>query len=139
MLFRSARAGLTLNVGKTKVWTHSGDTPLGPWAEKRVDTLRCLGADLNDDGVTWAEPYVGSTGLAELDAAAAKLTGYAARLAELRAHGLSVQLAQALLRYAAVGGPQHVLMCKRVAPESAAIYDARIRALWEEQIGRAHV
>ena len=126
------RAGLSLNIGKTKVWTQSSETPLGEWAGRKVDALRCLGADLNDDGVTWAEPIIGSTGLAELDAVATKLTGYAARLAELRTYGLSVQLSQALLRYAAVGGPQHILMCKRVAPESAAVYDARIRALWED-------
>ena len=66
-----------------------------------------------------------------------KLEAYAARLCELQKAGLTMQLSQALLRYASVGGPQHVLMCKAVNRDQAEAYDTRVRICWEKVIGIA--
>jgi hypothetical protein len=46
-----ARAGLSLNIGKTKVFAPNPDLPMGDWAVSRVSVLKCLGADLTGDGV----------------------------------------------------------------------------------------
>ena len=46
-----------------------------------------------------------------------------------------MQLSQALLRYAAVGGPQHILMCKAVGGEQSVTYDARVGGCWERVLG----
>ena len=48
---------------------------------------------------------------------------------------MSIQLAQSLLRFATVGGPQHVLMCKLVTPGQAAAYDAAVRGAWQLVLG----
>ena len=51
-----ARAGLSLNIGKTKVFAPNPDLPMGDWTASRVSVLKCLGADLTDDGVAWGQP-----------------------------------------------------------------------------------
>ena len=68
-------------------------------------------------------------------AAANKLGAYAARLTELQGAGLSVQLSQALFRYAAVGSPQHVLMCRAVSKQQAESFDTTLRRAWEGVLG----
>ena len=60
---------------------------------------------------------------------------YASRLCELGDSRLSIQLAQSLSRYAMVGGPQHILMCKLVSPEQAAVHDAAVRRAWQLVLG----
>ena len=54
-----AKAGLKLNVGKTKVFATDPDFSLGDWSPFRVSVLKCLGADLTDDGVAWEHPTQG--------------------------------------------------------------------------------
>ena len=130
-----SQAGLSLHPSKTKVWTPDPAAALGEWADKRVGTLKCLGANLVDDGIAWSQPEHGEAGFAELDKAITKLEAYGQRLCELRGSGLSVQLAQALFRYAAVGGPQHILMCRAIPADSAGGFDARLRAVWERILG----
>ena len=34
---------------------------MGDWASSRVSVLKCLGADLTDDGVAWEHPPQGGT------------------------------------------------------------------------------
>ena len=114
-----AQAGLSLHPTKTKVWTPDPAAALGEWTDKRVGTLKCLGANLVDDGVAWSQPELGGEGFAELDRAIQKHEAYGQRLCELREAGPSIQLAQALFRYAAVGGPQHILMCRAIPVQSA--------------------
>ena len=41
----------------------------------------------------------------------------------------------ALFRYAAVGGPQHILMCRAVPVQSAGPSDARLKVIWERILG----
>lgn len=130
-----ARAGPKLNVGKTKVFAPDPDFPLGGWGPCRVSVLKCLGAGLTDDGVAWEHPTQGGAPNDELARSAIKLTAYASRLRELEDSGLSIQLAQSLLRYAMVGGPQHILMCKLVTPEQAAVHDAAVRRAWQLVLG----
>ncbi|MGB1357720.1 MAG: hypothetical protein ACPG7P_10595, partial [Candidatus Puniceispirillaceae bacterium] len=125
-------AGLELNASKTKVWTPSSDTPLPPeWEPYRTSTLRCLGADLMDDNVSWTAPEHGGQG-GELAASAGKISEFADNLRELRGAGLSIQLAQSLLRYAAVGGPQHVLMCKPATDAQCQSFDESLRGAWQK-------
>ena len=71
-----ARAGLRLNVGKTKVFASDPDLSMGAWAPSRVSVLKCLGAGLTDDGVAWEHPAQGGTPNDELARAAIKLTAY---------------------------------------------------------------
>ena len=130
-----AKAGLRLNVGKTKVFATDPDLSMGDWAPFRVSVLKCFGADLTDDGGAWEHPTQGGTPNDELARSAVKLTAYAHRLRELEDSGLSIQLAQSLLRYAMVGGPQHILMCKLVATEQAAVHDAAVRGAWQLVLG----
>ena len=130
-----AKAGLTLNAGKTKVFTTTPDAPLGPWEPNRVATLKCLGAHLVDDGIAWEHPSQGDQDGDDLIRAAAKVEAFAARLCELQVVGLSVQLSQALLRYATVGGPQHILMCKAATQEQMRWYDAAVRGAWQRVLG----
>ena len=130
-----ARAGLRPNVGKTKVFAPDPDLPLGDWGPCRVSVLKCLGADLTDDGVAWEHPTQGGTPNDELARSAIKLTAYASRLCEFEDSGLSTGLAQSLLRYAMVGGPQHILMCQLVSPEQAAVHDAAVRGAWQLVLG----
>ena len=130
-----ARAGLRLNVGKTKVFAPDPDLSMGAWAPSRVSVLKCLGVNLTDDGVAWEHPTQGDTPNDELARAAVKLTAYAHRLRELDDSGLSIQLAQSLLRYATVGGPQHILMCKLVTAEQAVVHDATVRRAWQLVLG----
>ena len=132
-----AKAGLSLNIAKTEIWTPRADTELGDWERRRVPSLRCLGAFLEDDGIAWSGPGLGGETSEELERAAAKLEAYADRLCELQEAGLTMQLSQALLRYASVGGPQHVLMCKAVSRDQAEAYDARVRICWEKVVGIA--
>ena len=122
-----ARAGLRLNAGKTKVFARDPALSLGEWEHRRVARMKCLGADLTDDGIAWAHPSQGVDPDDELARSATKLEAYAARLRKLQDSGLSVQLAQSLLRYAAVGSPQHILMCKLVSPQQATVHDAAVR------------
>ena len=129
-----AKAGLSPNIAKTEVWTPKADTDLGDWERSRVPSLRCLGAFLEDDGIAWSGPGLGGETSEELERAAAKLEAYADRLCELQEAGLTMQLSQALLRYASVGGPQHVLMCKAVSRDQAEAYDARVRICWEKVV-----
>ena len=126
-----AKAGFVLNVKKTKVLAQSPALALRDWSEKRVPTLRCLGADLVDDGIAWERPGQGGALRDELRRSADKLKAYAARLRELQDAGLSIQLSQSLLRYCAVGSPQHVLMCKMVTPAQVAEYDVAVRDAWQ--------
>ena len=130
-----ARAGLRLNVGRTKVFAPDPGFSMGDWARSRVSVLKCLGADLTDDGVAWEHPTQGGTPNDGLARAAIKITTYAHRLRELEDSGLSIQLAQSLLRYATVGGPQHILMCKLLTPEQAAAYDAAVCGAWQLVLG----
>ena len=67
----------------------------------------------------------------EIGSTCYKMTKFAERLAELKPAGLSVQLAQSLLRYAAVGGPQHVLMCKPVTAQECRNYDSEVKRAWQ--------
>ena len=46
-----AKAGLRLNAGKTKVFARDPDLSLGDWEPQRVARMKCLGADLTDDGI----------------------------------------------------------------------------------------
>ena len=108
---------------------------MGDWTASRVPVLKCLGADLTDDGIAWERPTQGGAPRDELARAAVKITAYARRLRELEDSGLSIQLAQSLLRYATVGGPQHILMCKLVTPGQAAAYDAAVRGAWQLVLG----
>ena len=130
-----ARAGLRLNIGKTRVFAPDPDFPLGDWGLCRVSVLKCLGADLTDDSVAWEHPTQGGTPNDELARSAIKLTAYASRLLGLEDSGLSTQLAQPLLRYAMVDGPQHILMCKLVSLEQAAVHDAAVRRAWQLVVG----
>ena len=74
-----ARAGLSLNPGKTKVFSSDPDVPLGTWGQYRVATMKCLGADLVDDGIAWEHPSQGGPAGGELVRAAAKVEAFAAR------------------------------------------------------------
>ena len=130
-----ARAGLSFNVGKTKAFAPDPDLPMGDWTPSRVSVLKCLGADLTDDGVAWEQPTQGGAPKDELARAAIRITTYAHRFRELEDSGLSIQLAQSLLRFATVGGPQHILMCKLVTPEQAAAFDAAVRGAWQLVLG----
>lgn len=129
------RAGLGLNPTKTKVFVRDAAFDLGEWQGKRVATLKCLGANLTDDGVAWEGPSQGGSPAEELERSAVKLQALAARLRQLQDHGLSVQLAQSLLRYAAVGSPQHILMCKAITPDQAARHDESVREAWQTVLG----
>ena len=128
-----AKACLRLNVGKTKVFAPDPDFSLGDWGPFRVYVLKCFGADLTDDGVAWEHPTQGGTPIDKLARSAIKLTAYASRLRESEDSGLSIQLAQSLLRYALVGGPQHILMCKLA--EQAAVHNAAVRRAWQLVLG----
>jgi hypothetical protein len=129
-----AIAGLSLNRGKTKVWTPSADTQLpADWQPRRVASLKCLGADFVSDGIT-ATPPRHQAEPTEVQAASDSLVRFAGRLVQLQASGLPRQLSQALLRYASVGGPQHILMCRPVSGGEAASYDAALRTAWERVI-----
>ena len=130
-----AKAGLQLNAGKTKIFALDPDLPLGDWQPQRVPVLKRLGADLTDDGVAWERPTQGAAPNDELARSAIKLGAYASRLRELEDNGLSIQLAQSLLRYAAVGSPQHILMCKLVTPEQATVHDAAVWKAWQLVLG----
>jgi hypothetical protein len=100
-----ARAGLRLNHGKTKVWTPDPAMALPEaWEARRTRRLRCLGADLVEDQVS-ATPPVHGDDTDEIGATCYKMTKFAERLAALKPAGLSVQLAQSLLRYATVEAP----------------------------------
>ena len=130
-----AKAGLRLNAGKTKVFARDPDLALGEWEPRRVARMKCLGVDLTDDGIAWAHPSQGDDPNEELARSAEKLQAYAERLRKLQDSGLSVQLAQSLLRYAAVGSPQHILMCKLVTPQQATVHDAAVRRAWQTVLG----
>ena len=100
-----AVAGLSLNRTKTKVWGPKPDTVLpAGWEKHRIPSMKCLGADFVEDGIT-ATPPRHQEALTEIQPAATALETFAARLCQLQASGLPRQLSQALLRYAAVGGP----------------------------------
>ena len=95
--------------------------------------LKCLGADLTDDGIAWEHPTQGAAPNDELARSAVKLA--ASRLRELEDNRLSIQLAQSLLRYAAVGSPQHILMCNLVTLEQATVHDAAVQKAWQLGLG----
>ena len=85
-----ATAGLELNRAKTKVWTPNPDTPLpADWQGKRVASLRCLGADRMEDGISWTPPAHG-TSTSELQDAATKVERFADSLRQLRDAGLRI-------------------------------------------------
>ena len=86
---------------------------------------------MTDDGIAWEHPTQGGAPNDELARSAVKLAAYASRLRELEDSGLSIQLAQSLLRSAMVGSPQHILMCKLVTPEQATVHDAAVREAWQ--------
>ena len=130
-----AKAGLQLDAGKTKIFALDPDLPLGDWHPLRVPVLWCFGADLTDDGIAWEHPTQGAAPNDELARSAIKLAAYTSRLRKLEDNGLSIQLAQSLLRYAAVGSPQHILMCKLVTPEQATVHDAAVRKAWQLVLG----
>ena len=100
-----AKAGLGLNVTKKEVWTPNPASGLGEWEGRRVASLKCSGAFLEDDGIAWASLGFGGETGEELGRAAVKLESYAARVRELQSAGLTMQLSRALLRYAAVRDP----------------------------------
>ena len=134
-----AKAGLQLIAGKIiKIFTLDPALPLGDWQPQRVPVLKCLWVDLTDDGIAWEHPTQGAAPNDELTRSAIKLGAYASRLRKLEDNGLSIQLAHAVsavLRYAAVGSPQHVLMCKLVTPEQATVHDAAVRKAWQLVLG----
>ena len=130
-----AKAGLRLSAWKTKIFAPDLDLPLGDWSPRRVPVLKCFGADLTDDGIAWERPTQGGAPNDELAQSAVKLAAYASTLRELEDSGLSIQLAQPLLRYAMVGSPQHILMCKLVTPEQATVHDAAVREAWQLVLG----
>ena len=82
-----ARAGLRLNVGKTKVFAPDPDLSMGDWPPSRVSVLKCLGADLTDDGAAWEHPTQGGTPNDGLAQSAVKLTASSHRLRELEDSG----------------------------------------------------
>ena len=49
-----AKAGFGLNVTMAEVWTPNPAVGLGEWEGRRVASLKCLGAFLEDDGIAWA-------------------------------------------------------------------------------------
>ena len=130
-----AVAGLSLNGTKTKVWGPRPDTVLpAGWEKHRIPSMKCLGADFVEDGIT-ATPPRHQEALTEIQTAATALESFAARLCQLQDSGLPRQLSQALLRYAAVGGPQHILMCRPIGAEEVQAYDATLRSAWENVLG----
>ena len=131
-----AKAGLRLNAGKTKVFATDPGLSMGDWAPSRVSVLKCLGADLTDDGVSWEHPTQGGTPNDELARSAIKLAAYAHRLRELEDSGLSIQLAQSLLHCCGMRrwGARSTPLCV-ITPEQAAVHDAAVRRAWQLVLG----
>ena len=128
------QVGLSLRRDKTEIWCPSAGMELPQrFAEFRKTELKCLGARLVDGRRTGDPelPSVGGSADSSLNSAAERISAFAFRAEDLSDHGLSVQVAQALLRYVAHGAAQHIVSGTPVSTTAVIAYDAQVRSAWE--------
>ena len=126
--------GLSIASDKTKVWcqdeqalTALDDSLRG----KVVVELPVLGCHLfhHDRGDALAAGL--GTGEQAMTKMAELAHSSANALKQAMDKGLPCQVAAAILRYVAVGAPQHLLRARRWSLQSLALYDTRVKEAWE--------
>ena len=130
--------GLTLNQGKTVVWSPAG--PEGLPAELLpyyAPALPLLGRHLTAGGDTDEAPMVrGRETTGGLAAATSRLSSLWAKLETLQKAGLAKQAVAALLRSYAGAASQYTLQLEHASNADTHLYDTALVHFWEELAGR---
>ena len=103
-----------------------------------VVSLKCPGADLMESlasrNVAMPAHGAHSGALAQVGE---KVRGFARQWWDLMQFGLSMQIAQALLRYVCQGAPQHALSAEPASTHDVIAFDAALQSAWSEELGLA--